>query len=72
LFGFAPHRLNKTFLMSPLYFTAQWLLGYLVCYPSGVVFIWVGLNRRKQCWHDKIARTVVISDKGKEPVRFGD
>ncbi|MFT7404299.1 MAG: putative RDD family membrane protein YckC [Zhongshania sp.] len=56
--------------------TAQWLLRYLGYYLSAVVFmlgfIWVGFDRRKQGWHDKIARTVVISDKGKEPVRFGD
>jgi uncharacterized RDD family membrane protein YckC len=56
--------------------TAQWLLRYLGYYLSAVVFmlgfIWVGLDRRKQGWHDKIARTVVISGKGKEPVRFGD
>jgi uncharacterized RDD family membrane protein YckC len=56
--------------------TAQWLLRYLGYYLSAVVFmlgfIWVGFDRRKQGWHDKIASTVVISDKGKEPVRFGD
>jgi uncharacterized RDD family membrane protein YckC len=28
-----------------------------------VGFIWIGIDRRKQGWHDKIARTVVISTR---------
>jgi len=54
--------------------TSQWLIRYLGYYLSTFAlmlgFIWVGLDRRKQGWHDKLAGTVVISDKAKEPVRF--
>jgi uncharacterized RDD family membrane protein YckC len=54
------------------------LIGrYLGYYVSSIPFclglIWVGIDRRKQGWHDKLAHTVVIRSKrhGKEPVRFG-
>ncbi|WP_269617692.1 RDD family protein [Zhongshania sp. BJYM1] len=54
----------------------QWIVRYLGYYLSAMVFmlgfIWVGLDRRKQGWHDKIAGTVVIGNKGKEPVRFNN
>jgi uncharacterized RDD family membrane protein YckC len=47
--------------------TAQWLLRYLGYFVStlafGLGFIWVGLDRRKQGWHDKIAGTVVVRPK---------
>ena len=52
----------------------QWIVRYLCYYLSAMVmmlgFVWVGLDRRKQGWHDKLAGTVVISHKRKEPVRF--
>jgi uncharacterized RDD family membrane protein YckC len=36
-------------------------LGYYVSLiPFGLGFIWVGIDRRKQGWHDKMAGTVVI------------
>ncbi len=36
-------------------------LGYYVSiFPLMLGIIWVGLDKRKQGWHDKIARTVVI------------
>ena len=36
-------------------------LGYYVCILSlGLGFIWVGIDARKQGWHDKLAGTVVI------------
>jgi uncharacterized RDD family membrane protein YckC len=56
--------------------TAQLVGRYLAYFVSTVPFclglIWVGFDRRKQGWHDKLARTVVIRNKhhGKEPVRF--
>lgn len=54
--------------------TVQWLIRYIGYYVSAFVFmlgfIWVGFDRRKQGWHDKLASTVVISDKAKEPVKF--
>lgn len=48
-------------------------LGYFVStFPFFLGLIWVGIDARKQGWHDKLARTVVIRDKrrGAEPVRF--
>lgn len=32
--------------------------------------IWVGIDNRKQGWHDKLAGTVVIRDLQKEQVKF--
>ena len=42
----------------------QWILRFL-CYfvsafPLYLGFLWAALDRRKQGWHDKIARTIVI------------
>ena len=43
------------------------LIGYLV---SGVMFylgfLWIAVDPRKQGWHDKIAGTVVIRDRGEQ------
>ena len=45
-------------------------LGYFVSiFPFFLGLIWVGIDRRKQGFHDKLARTVVIRRKA-EPVRF--
>ncbi len=44
-------------------------LGYFVSMiPLGLGLFWVGFDKKKQGWHDKLARTVVI--RTKEPVRF--
>ncbi len=47
--------------------TRQALLRYASYYVSlvgfGLGFLWVAFDRRKQGWHDKIARTVVIYDE---------
>ena len=57
--------------------TAQLVGRYLAYFvsttPLCLGLIWVGFDRRKQGWHDKLASTVVIRSKrhGKEPVRFG-
>ncbi len=48
-------------------------LGYYVStLPLGLGLIWVGIDAKKQGWHDKLAGTVVIRAKqtGPEPVRF--
>jgi uncharacterized RDD family membrane protein YckC len=48
-------------------------LGYFVStIPFCLGFIWVGFDKRKQGWHDKLAGTVVVRPKnrGTEPVRF--
>ena len=33
--------------------------------PLGIGFLWVAFDRRKQGWHDKLAGTVVITDRKK-------
>lgn len=46
-------------------------LGYYVSMiPLFLGLIWVGIDRRKQGWHDKLAGTLVIRETGKEPVKF--
>jgi uncharacterized RDD family membrane protein YckC len=46
-------------------------LGYILSMiPFGLGFIWVGIDRRKQGWHDKLAGTVVIRNKTPVPVKF--
>jgi uncharacterized RDD family membrane protein YckC len=40
------------------------LLAYLVsALPLYLGFLWIGIDRRKQGWHDKIARTIVINSE---------
>lgn len=39
--------------------------------PLFLGLLWVGIDRKKQGWHDKLAGTVVIRDRAKEPVSFG-
>jgi uncharacterized RDD family membrane protein YckC len=49
-------------------------LGYFVStIPFGLGLIWVGIDKKKQGWHDKLAGTVVVRPKykGTEPARFG-
>jgi uncharacterized RDD family membrane protein YckC len=48
-------------------------LGYFVAMiPLFVGILWVAFDPRKQGWHDKLAGTVVVRNKGgvTEPVRF--
>jgi len=47
-------------------------LGYYVStIPLGLGLLWVGIDPKKQGWHDKLAGTVVIRRKNRnEPVRF--
>lgn len=46
---------------------------YLSLIPLGLGFVWVAFDERKQGWHDKLAGTVVIRKKNREPkpVTFG-
>lgn len=49
-------------------------LGYFVsAIPFCLGLIWVGFDKRKQGWHDKLAGTVVVRPKkrGTQSVRFG-
>lgn len=46
-------------------------LGYYVSMiPLLLGLIWVGIDKKKQGWHDKLARTVVIRHTGQQPVHF--
>ena len=46
-------------------------LGYYVsAFPLLLGFIWVGIDKKKQGFHDKLAGTVVVRDIAKEPVQF--
>lgn len=41
-------------------------LGYYVCFMTlGLGFLWVGWDKRKQGFHDKLANTVVIRNPAK-------
>jgi len=46
-------------------------VGYFVSMiPLFLGFIWVGIDSKKQGWHDKMAGTVVVRKTQKTPVRF--
>lgn len=38
--------------------------------PLGLGLIWVGIDKKKQGWHDKLAGTVVVKTNQLEPVEF--
>ncbi len=38
--------------------------------PLGLGLIWVGIDKKKQGWHDKLAGTVVINTNESESVEF--
>jgi len=40
--------------------------------PLGLGFIWIGIDKKKQGWHDKLAGTVVIRDMSTETVEFNN
>ena len=48
-------------------------LGYYVSMlPLFLGIIWVGIDKRKQGFHDKLAGTVVVRNTTHEPVQFGE
>ena len=51
-------------------FIGRYLGYYVSTIPLFLGFIWVGIDKRKQGWHDKLAGTVVIRNKKSEPVKF--
>lgn len=52
-------------------FIVRYLGYFLSSIPLGMGLIWVGVDRRKQGWHDKLAGTVVIrAHSDTAPVRF--
>ncbi|UCD32443.1 MAG: RDD family protein [Desulfobacterales bacterium] len=54
--------------------TGQFIGRYLGYYVSIISLflgiIWVGIDKRKQGWHDKLAGTVVIRSNISKPVKF--
>ena len=54
--------------------TSQFVIRYIGYYVAMLPFflgiIWVGIDKRKQGLHDKLARTVVLRNTQSEPVRF--
>ena len=51
-------------------FIIRYLGYYVAMLPLFLGIIWVGIDRRKQGWHDKLAGTVVLRNTGTEPVEF--
>lgn len=43
---------------------------YVSMLPLLMGIIWVGIDKKKQGWHDKLAGTVVIRNTAPEPVHF--
>ena len=54
--------------------TSQLIIRYLCYYvsilPLCLGLIWVGIDERKQGWHDKIAGTLVLRQAARNPVTF--
>ncbi|WP_126455215.1 RDD family protein [Sulfuriflexus mobilis] len=51
-------------------FIGRYLAYYVSIIPLMLGIIWVGIDKRKQGWHDKLAGTVVIRRTSPEPVKF--
>ena len=51
-------------------FIGRYFAYYVSIIPLFLGIIWVGIDKRKQGWHDKLAGTVVIRNKNPEPVNF--
>jgi len=49
---------------SPLQLAGRYVGYYVSMFALFVGFVWVAVDARKQGWHDKIARTVVIRRRG--------
>jgi uncharacterized RDD family membrane protein YckC len=54
--------------------TRQLIVRYLCYYVSIIPLLlgifWVGIDKKKQGWHDMIANTVVVRDLSQVPVQF--
>ena len=50
---------------SLLQFVIRYLGYYVSLIPLGLGLIWVGIDPRKQGWHDKMAGTLVIRKRGR-------
>lgn len=51
-------------------FIGRYLGYYVSMLPLFLGIIWVGIDKRKQGWHDKLAGTVVIRSNHTEAVKF--
>lgn len=51
-------------------FIGRYLAYYVSMLPLFLGIIWVGIDKRKQGWHDKLAGTVVIKNNTTVPVTF--
>lgn len=51
-------------------FIGRYLGYYVSMIPLFLGIIWVGIDKRKQGWHDKLAGTVVIKSNVAEQVKF--
>lgn len=51
-------------------FIARYLAYYVSILPLFLGIFWVGIDKRKQGWHDKLAGTVVLKNNA-EAVKFG-
>lgn len=51
-------------------FVIRYIGYYAAMLPLFLGIIWVGIDSRKQGLHDKLAGTVVIRNKRKQPVQF--
>jgi len=51
-------------------FIIRYIGYYLAMLPLFLGIIWVGIDKRKQGWHDKLAGTVVLRNTQSEPVKF--
>lgn len=47
----------------------RWLSNFISAFALGLGYLWVLWDKRKQAWHDKIAKTVVIKT-GEKPRTF--
>lgn len=48
-------------------FILRYFSYFLAGLPLGIGIIWVAFDDRKQGWHDKLAGTVVVRKKNREP-----
>ena len=57
---------------SPAQLIGRYFAYFISVLPLFLGFIWVGFDKRKQGWHDKLSNTVVIKkvNSGPEPVNF--
>lgn len=55
---------------STVQFIGRYLGYYISVLPMLLGILWVGFDKRKQGWHDKLAGTVVVKDKVTKPIIF--